>query len=216
MTGVRRIVIWRHGRTSWNNEQRFQGQTDIPLDDVGRSQAVHAARALSRLEPTRIVSSDLQRAAQTAAALAELTGLAVTVDAGLRETYAGTWEGLTRAELEDRFAHELAEWGARADVRPGGGETRVEVADRMVAAIERATTGLEAGATLVVVTHGGAARAAIGRLIGLPPEHWAALGVLTNTAWSVLQANTSGHGPTWRLQEYNAVSLPVEAHADDR
>ena len=86
----------------------------------------------------------------------------------------------------------------------------------MVTSVELSLGGMAPGETLVVATHGGAARAAIGALLGLPIEHWAALGVLANCAWSVLEENTSGHGPTWRLQEYNAGSLPVTALADDR
>lgn len=212
----RSIVIWRHGRTQWNATQRFQGQTDIPLDAVGREQARRAAVALARLEPHAIIASDLSRAHDTALALASVVGLDVTVEPGLRETFAGEWEGLTRVELEQAYGDELAHWSAGADVRPGGGETRVEVAARMVAVIDRAVVSLPAEATLVVATHGGAARAAIGALVGLPAEHWAALGVLTNCAWSVLAENTSGYGPAWRLQEYNAGSLPVPALADDR
>jgi glucosyl-3-phosphoglycerate phosphatase len=213
---ARRIVVWRHGRTPWNAERRFQGQTDVPLDDVGRSQAAHAAKALAKLHPDRIVSSDLARARSTAQALAALVDLPVHEDAGLRETFAGAWQGLTVTELEERFGDELLQWSAGADVRPGGGETRREVAVRAVAAVERALDHVDAGQTLVVATHGGAARAAIGALLGLPSEHWAALGVLTNCAWSVLQENASGHGPLWRLQEYNAGSLPRTALADDR
>lgn len=213
---ARRIVVWRHGRTPWNAEQRFQGQTDVPLDSVGLAQAARAAKALARLHPHRIVSSDLSRARSTADALAALTGLPVHEDPRFRETFAGEWQGLTRTELEERFGDELLLWSAGAGVRPGGGETRREVADRMVEAIGVALSEVGAGQTLVVATHGGAARAAIGALLGLPPEHWAALGVLTNCAWSVLQENTSGHGPEWRLQEYNAGSLPETALADDR
>jgi probable phosphoglycerate mutase len=210
------VVFWRHGRTSWNAERRFQGQTDIPLDDAGLGQAARAAKALARLTPHRLVSSDLMRARATADALSALTGLEVLTDVGLRETFAGDWEGLTRSELEHRFGDELSQWGAGADVRPGGGETRVEVAVRVVEAVERALTDVAPGQTLVVATHGGAARAGIGALLGLPPEHWAALGVLTNCAWSVLQENVSGVGPPWRLQEYNAGTLPQTALADDR
>ena len=84
---------------------------------------------------------------------------------------------------------------------------------------EVAVDGVDVVATgihLRLATHGGAARAAIGALLGLPIEHWAALGVLANCAWSVLEENTSVHGPAWRLQEYNAGSLPVTALADDR
>ena len=212
----RRIVLWRHGRTAWNAERRFQGQTDIPLDDTGLAQAARAAKVLARLQPQRLHSSDLSRARTTAAALAALTGLPVTEDVGLRETYAGQWQGLTRTELEEQFGDDLREWAAGSDIRPGGGETRSEVAERMVTAIDRALDDVAPGQTLVVATHGGAARAAIGALLGLPIEHWAALGVLANCAWSVLEENTSGHGPAWRLQEYNAGSLPVTALADDR
>ena len=213
---ARRIVIWRHGRTAWNAELRFQGQTDIELDDVGQAQASSAAAALAGLGPSRIIASDLVRARATAQALANLVDLDVHCDAGLRETFAGAWEGLTRGELIAQYGTELAQWSAGADVRPGGGETRVEVAERMVRAIQRGLEQTSPGQTLVVATHGGAARAAIGALIGLPPEHWAALGVLSNCAWSVLDENTTGFGPNWRLQEYNAGSLPVAALADDR
>ncbi len=213
---ARSIVLWRHGRTPWNAEQRFQGQTDIALDETGLAQAARAAKSLARLGPSMILASDLMRARVTAEALAALTGLQVRTDVRLRETYAGEWEGLTRTEIEERFGDQMQHWSSGSDVRPGGGETRVEVAERMVAAVDGALAGLGAGQTLVVATHGGAARAAIGALLGLPSEHWGALGVLTNCAWSVLQENTGGLGPPWRLQEYNAGSLPVPALADDR
>lgn len=213
---VRRVVLWRHGRTQWNAQQRFQGQTDIALDDVGLEQAVRAAEQLALLNPDAIISSDLVRARVTAQQLAQRTGLLVHEDPDLRETFAGEWEGLDRPALLDRFADELARWSAMPDVRPGGGETRIEVADRMVRAINAGLVDLAPGGTLVVVTHGGAARAAIGALLELPPDHWACLGVLTNCAWSVLTENGTEYGPAWRLQEYNAGSLPVPALADDR
>ena len=214
VAGMRRIVFWRHGRTAWNATQRFQGQTDVPLDSVGVQQAKRAAQFLAQLPPERIVASDLIRARVTADQLSEITGLPVSCDEGLRETFAGEWQGLTRQELQERFGEELQSWASGSDVRPGGGETRVEVAERMVAAVDRAL--LDVSDTLVVVTHGGSARAGIASLIGLPSEHWAALGVLTNCAWSVLTENTGTHGPPWRLQEYNAGSLPEPALADDR
>lgn len=217
----RRLVFWRHGRTEWNAGRRFQGQTDVPLDATGRRQAAHAASVLSRLDPDRIISSDLSRASETAQALADLAGLPVTTDERLRETFAGEWQGLTRDELESRFGEDLARWSSGSEIRPGGGETRVEVATRMVAAVDSVLEELRSGQTLVIATHGGSARAAIGALLGLPPEYWAVLGVLTNCAWSVLVENPpapSGEhlGPAWRLQEYNAGSLPAVALADDR
>ena len=196
---------------------RFQGQTDIPLDDVGLAQAERAAAMLASLAPSVIVSSDLMRAHQTASALSRLTGVTVATDPRLRETFAGNWEGLTREVLESQYGPELAAWSALSDIRPGtDGETRIEVADRMEAAVIDALTALEPGQTMVVATHGGAARTAIGRLLALPHESWGALGVLTNCSWSVLVENVSGQGSPWRLQEYNAGTLPEPALSDDR
>lgn len=196
---------------------RFQGQTDIPLDEVGLAQAERAAAMLASLQPSVVISSDLRRAHQTAFALARHVGVDVSTDERLRETFAGDWEGLTRDVLESQYGPELAAWSAFSDVRPGGhGETRIEVADRMEAAVNDALTRLEAGQTMVVATHGGAARTVIGRLLALPHETWGALGVLTNCSWSVLVENNSGQGSQWRLQEYNAGTLPEPALGDDR
>jgi len=219
---VTRLILWRHGRTEWNSQRRFQGQTDVPLDEVGLAQARAAAGQLRLLSPAKIVSSDLQRAFVTASALGDATGVPVAVDARLRETYAGEWQGLSRDELQRDHAVDLAAWAAGSDLRPGGGERRTEVAARMVAAIDDARAGLSNDDTLVVVTHGGAARAAVGQLLGLAPADWAILGVLTNCAWTVLQRrfdpeSAGGQGSQrWRLEEYNARSLPETAFADDR
>jgi probable phosphoglycerate mutase len=212
----RTVVFWRHGRTEWNEQHRFQGQTDIPLDEVGLEQANEAARLLAGLRPSRIISSDLVRASRTAQALSELVNLRVDTFAGLRETNAGTWEGQTREELIANHGDELAAWAAGSNLRPGGGETRMEVAQRVIDVINQELIGVGDQETLVVVTHGGSARAAIAMMLDLPPEHWAALGVLSNCAWSVLSEKDSPYGPPWRLQEYNAKSLPVPALADDR
>jgi probable phosphoglycerate mutase len=222
---MRRLVLWRHGRTSWNAEHRFQGQSDIPLDEVGIEQARRAAGVLAGLSPDLIISSDLIRASATAAALSELVKVPVHLDPRLRETYAGEWQGLTRDEIKALSGTDLLAWSAGSDLRPGGGERRTEVAARVAAAVEDALVGLHEDGVLVVATHGGAARAAIGQLLELPVEHWATLGVLTNCAWSVLLENEQVSGWStrrWRLQEYNAGSLPEpvpedgEWPADDR
>jgi probable phosphoglycerate mutase len=212
MGANRRIVLWRHGRTSWNAEQRFQGQTDIPLDEVGMEQARMAAQFLQHLKPDRIIASDLQRAAVTAQMLGDLVDLEVITHSDLRETFAGAWEGLVRAELQRDHGEDFARWAWDSHARAGGGETRVQVAERMVRAIERELAHVPDGGTLIVATHGGSARAAIASLLGLPTESWSCLGVLSNCAWSVVREDSTG----WRLQEYNAGSLPQPALADDR
>ena len=212
MKGARRVVFWRHGRTTWNAETRFQGTTDVPLDEVGVLQAERAARDLATLEPDLLVSSDLERARVTAEALASVVGLPVTTDEALRETYAGTWQGLLREEIVAQDGDAFVRWLAGDDVRPGGGESRIEVAQRVADAVLRHASSLPPGGTLVVTTHGGAARAGIGRLLGLPVEHWTVLGGLTNCAWSVLEELPDGR---WRLLEHNARSLPEEVEGDE-
>jgi probable phosphoglycerate mutase len=208
----RRVVLWRHGRTEWNATARFQGQMDVPLDEVGVLQADRAARDLATLSPNVIVSSDLDRARSTAQALADRVGLAVITDQALRETFAGDWQGLTRQEIVDRDGDDFYRWINGEDVKPGGGESRAEVAHRVAAAVRRHVESLPSDGTLVVATHGGAARAGIGELLGLPIEYWASLGGLVNCAWSVLEEQRDGR---WRLVEHNARSLPEEVIGDE-
>ena len=205
-----RVALWRHGQTAWNVQGRFQGQTDVALDQLGEAQARVAAEVLARLAPSALVSSDLQRARRTAQALSELTGLSVRLDPDLRETHGGVFQGLTGDEIRARYP---TEWAALAagdpHVRAEGGESRVEVAARMVRAVLRAADDLPDDGLAVLVTHGGAARMAVARLIGLPLEQLGSLGVISNTAWTLLERRTSGAGgDTWVLVEHNARTLP--------
>ena len=217
----KQVVLWRHGRTRWNLEDRFQGHTDVALDATGQAQAERAAPLLAALNPVAIVTSDLQRARETAEALGRLAGVAVTSDERLRETYGGTWQGLTVEEIRALDSHAYARWRAGEDVPAGGAETRSDVARRVVPAILDALAPVPAGETLVVVTHGGSARAAIGSLLDLPMDRWAAIGGLANCCWSVLEEAVSGDGRSpgprlgWRLVEHNAGSLPTPVMGDE-
>jgi len=199
-------VLWRHGQTIWNAERRFQGQTDIPLDATGESQAASAASRLATLAPDAIFSSDLSRAAGTATPLARLTGLPVTLDKDLRERSGGSWEGLTDREIGERFPRERATWN------PPDGESTAAVADRVGAALHRITDGLADGGLAVVVSHGAALRLGMARLLGLTEESSSILGPLSNCSWSVLGLR-NGH---WRLLEHNAGTLPEPVLGDDR
>lgn len=204
--GRRRLVLWRHGQTIWNFEHRFQGTADIPLDDTGHSQAGRAARLLSGLRPTALLSSPLQRAADTAAKLAEIIGLPIAYDQDLVERAGGLWEGLTGAEIRERYPAEHAVW------QPPGGETSVEVAKRVAAALERAADRLPPDGTLVVASHGAALRLGMAHLLGLPEPLWDGLGGLANCSWSVVAENRTGG---WRLVEHNAGTLPEPILGDD-
>jgi broad specificity phosphatase PhoE len=208
---VRRVVLLRHGRTEWNATGRFQGQLDSPLDLVGRAQAVAAAVAVAPMKPDALVASDLSRARDTAAAVSEECGLEVTIDPRLREIYLGSWEGLTRAEARSQYAEEYTRWQTGEDARRGGGETYAEVGARCVECINESFDRLEPGALLLAVTHGSAARATIGTLIGMDPDTWWRLAPLSNCRWSLL----ADMGRGWRLEEHNAGSPPEEETGDD-
>ncbi|WP_298321772.1 histidine phosphatase family protein [Haloactinopolyspora sp.] len=202
----RRIVLWRHGRTEWNAAGRFQGQTDVALDDVGREQAREAATRLAALSPELLVSSDLQRTRDTTATLADLVGLDVELDPRLRETYAGQWQGCTSAQIAERWPDDYKAWRAGDPLlRVGGGETRQEVAERMFAAVTDAAAKLSENGLAVLTSHGGAARLGIAALIGLPLHRFTNVGGLSNCSWSMLREGDDG----WILVEHNAGTLPT-------
>lgn len=183
---------------------KFQGHTDIPLNEVGKFQVAHAAPLIAAIEPTMIISSDLQRARATAHELVKLTGIEPLVDARLRETNCGNWEGLTGAEIRQVDLANLREWSLGGDNPAGGiGERRSEVGARAVAAITDALTGRD-GERIVVATHGGTARTIIGSYLELPIPYWSRIGGLSNAQWSVLEHSPKG----WLLVEHNAGSIP--------
>ena len=205
--GRRRLVLWRHGQTAWNVEGLFQGRTDIPLDETGVRQARRAAGLLAGLHPTALLASPLRRAADTAQALADITGLPVRYDDDLVERSGGAWEGLSAREIRERYPAERAVW------EPPGGETSAQVAKRVGAALERALDDLPPTGQLVVASHGAALRLGMSHLLGLPEEVWERLGGLSNCCWSVVTEMRDGG---WRLVEHNAGTLPEPVLSDDR
>jgi glucosyl-3-phosphoglycerate phosphatase len=210
---ARRILLLRHGQTSWNAQDRFQGHADIELDDVGRAQAARAAQLLKRLRPDRVVSSDLIRAHQTALALASLMGLQVTCDPRLRETSYSAWEGLTATEVDEQYPGVRDAWRAGGSARPGGdGELRTEVGARVAQALREHVATLPAGGLLVVASHGGAVSSGIQTMLGVPHEYWPVVSGLGNCHWSVLEERRDGG---WLLEEHNAGSLPERIVGDE-
>jgi glucosyl-3-phosphoglycerate phosphatase len=198
-------VLWRHGQTTFNAERRFQGQLDVPLNEVGIEQAAVAARYIAALRPSAIFSSDLSRAAQTAATRARLTGLSVKHDPDLRERRGGDWEGLSDTQLRQDYGQAYAHWtSAPADWAPPGGESGTMVADRAWAGLLRAADSVPGGSTVVVVSHGGAIGLGTARLLGIAPG-LRLLGTLGNCRWSVLGRRDG----LWRLLEHNVGTLPV-------
>ena len=188
-----RVIVLRHGRTAWNAQRRFQGQADPPLDDLGRAQAFEAACLLAALAPDVIVSSDARRATETAAPLADITGVELLPDARLRERSLGHWEGLTREEVRERYPEEWTDWLSGREVSRRGGETREEVALRARTAFD----ALPDVDVAVLVTHSATAMALCASVLGLPlgPR---VLAPLANCHWSELR-----HDSSWQLRAHN-------------
>jgi probable phosphoglycerate mutase len=176
---VTRLIVWRHGNTDWNADGRVQGQSDSPLNALGREQAAEAARLLLAMRPDAIVASDLVRASDTAAALAAISGLTVSYDKRLRERYFGAWQGLLMSEVRQRFPAEHARWTAGEEV--GGDVESLDELGARVSAALLAAAGL--GNTVVVATHGAAARQGIGHLLGWPLPVLRTLRPLNNCHW---------------------------------
>jgi broad specificity phosphatase PhoE len=198
-----RLLVWRHGNTDYNAGGRVQGQTDAPLNARGRDQAAAAATLLAAYQPDALVSSDLSRAYDTACSLASLTGLSVSVDTRLRERHFGEWQGMLLSDIKTGHPTEYARWRA-GDPSPGCGiESLDDLSKRVLEALQDAAA-LAPGGTVVVTTHGGAARQGCGALLGWPNEATRTLGSLSNCHWTELRDRTPRVGGTgWQLMAHN-------------
>lgn len=148
--------LWlvRHGQTDWNSEKRYQGQTDIPLNDTGLAQAFELGKQLAGIRFNAVYSSDLQRARQTAIILAGHLGSPHYEDARLREAHFGNWEGECYPEIRERYP----EIWVRRKLDPNepvapGGETLPQVVERMSRVADDIVTSFPGGRVLVVA-HG--------------------------------------------------------------
>lgn len=208
-----RLIIWRHGQTSWNLRNRIQGQQDTSLDDTGRAQAAAAAALLAAEQVDLLISSDLRRARETAETLAAVTGLPVEFDSRLRERMYGEWEGLTHQQIGERWPEEFQHWKDGIPVPECGLENSEDVAKRASAAMLDLVDRLGDGVA-VVVTHGGAARQGIGAVLGWPLPVVRAIGPLANCHWSELRGGTVRG---WRLHSHNVgpVGVPASGTPDD-
>lgn len=201
-----RLVIWRHGQTDWNVDQRWQGQVDVPLNDLGREQARAAAPTLALYGLTHLFSSDMVRAAETADILAQAVGLPVTHDARLREINVGDWAGRTKFQIGAEFTRVLIKEEAGEDVVRGRtGESVRQVAARTSEALTEIAESVPEGSVVGVVMHGLAARVGAFELMGLAPDQAKAFRGLENCAWLVLDRGVRHDGvEVWRLAAYNS------------
>jgi probable phosphoglycerate mutase len=165
---VTRVILLRHGETTWNIEGRYQGQLDSPLTPVGIAQAQALARRFAGAKFTALYSSDLGRALETATCIAKTSGHEVRADARLRERHLGIFQNLLKADLKQKFSEQyrLFKSGGPDYVIPQG-ESGRQAAERSNACLEELARR-HAGETIVVVAHGGTISALLRHTLGIP------------------------------------------------
>ncbi len=167
------FVLLRHGETALTPQKRFSGSggTDPELSPAGRRQAEAAAAALAaRGTVQAVVSSPLRRCRETAAAVAARLGLEVRVEEGLRETAFGAWEGLTFAEVKERWPDDLDAWLGSSKAAPTGGGESFATVSRRVALTRDKLIARYAGRTVLLVTHVTPVKTLVRLALGAPPE----------------------------------------------
>jgi len=184
------LHLARHGETDDNANKVFQGQRGAGLNARGRAQAERLAERVAPSIDT-IVSSDLQRARETAAIVAAAVKTDVVLDAGLREVDVGAWTGLSYEEVAAKFPEEWAAWRAGVDIARGGGETYQGLATRVRATLDRIAND-HRGRRVLVVSHGAALRSATCAILGLSPRWSAPLAGLQNTSLTTIVYGDDG------------------------
>ncbi len=179
----------------------WQGQLDTTLSTLGHAQARAAATALVAHRPTRVVASDLQRAARTGQDVADACGIPISFDQRFREIHVGEWSGLTTEEVKERYPEDQDRLISGVDFARGGhGESVADVADRVREALDDLLAAAAPHDCLVVATHGVTGRAVVAELTGLDQQlAWTLLGGLGNCHWAEL---TEG-SPGWRVRAWN-------------
>lgn len=169
-----KVILVRHGETDWNQERRFQGQSDPELNENGEIQAQEAAALLSGENIDLVFSSDMIRARATAAVIAGLHHAPVIIDSSLREMNFGDWEGRTFADVKNRYPELLNKWLENSfETRIPGGETAEEVNSRVIKAWANISAAASERDTVAVVAHGGSLRLLLCHLTGIDSSrHW--------------------------------------------
>jgi len=173
------LYLIRHGQTDWNIEQRWQGQSDIPLNAAGRQQAERLAAELVKLKFSAIYSSDLSRAYETALALSRINRLPIQRDPRLREIHQGEWQGLREIDIQARYGNSFQERKQNPlNVAPPGGETIMQVRDRVISAVNDICS-VHPKERVALVSHGFA--------LALIQVHFTQMPI--EAAWHIIPAN---------------------------
>jgi probable phosphoglycerate mutase len=184
-----RIIAVRHGETAWNVAARIQGQMDVGLNDTGRWQAKRVGEALASEQISAVYSSDLGRAQQTAQSIADVTGVPVVPDEGLRERGFGMFEGKTITEIHENWPDQAQNWRKRIPewAPPEGGESLLQLRERVTRTLH-ALASRHPGEQIVVVAHGGVLdalyRVATGQEVNSPRTWELPNGAINRLLWT--------------------------------
>ena len=206
---ARRLILLRHGQTTYNATSRMQGQLDTELSEEGRQQARNIAPVLTEMGVAKIVASDLSRAAVTAQIVAEHLELPVTHDARLRETHLGQWQGKTHAEVDGADGSVRAHWRNTPTWAPPEGESRIDVAQRARPVVDELMEHFDGwdDAAVLLVAHGGTIAALTSSLLDLEISQYPMMKSLRNANFAQLQAlpryGEPDTGVQWYLEAWN-------------
>jgi broad specificity phosphatase PhoE len=207
-----RLLLVRHGESEWNALGRLQGQADPPLSRLGRHQAAHAAARLVDEGVEAVVSSDLERAYDTAFAFASSVRLEILRREDLREVDLGSWTGISREEVERENPEVWRRWRIEGKEGWEGGETYAEAMVRVGGAISSLAEDFR-DQTVVAVTHGGCIRLATCHLLGMPAAELGRIMSIGNASITEFLVEPDGTGRIVRLND--TAHLVEETTADD-
>ena len=201
---TRRLIMLRHGQTTYNAGRRMQGQLDTELSETGVAQARAAAQWAKDYGIIRIISSDLGRASRTAEIIAAELRLDVELDPRLRETHLGTWQGMTHQEVDAEFPGARAAWRHSPAWAPPGGESRLDVARRARPVVDKLMRDFDDwdDNAVLFVAHGGTISALTSNLLELDEAQYPLLKGLHNTNTSQLLARPAFEGAPGKTQWY--------------
>jgi len=204
-----RLIVVRHGETAWNVDTRIQGHLDIPLNATGLWQARQLGDALAGEAISAIYTSDLLRARRTAQAVADATGAALVDEPGLRERAFGSFQGRTFAEVEAEQPEQARRWRQRdPHFAPEGGETLVQLRERIAATTHR-LAAQHTGGLVVLVAHGGVLdvlyRLATGQELQAPRTWQLANAAINRLLWTPEGLSLVGWADTGHLQDEGAL-----------
>ena len=199
-----RVLLLRHGQSTWNAEGRWQGWADPPLTELGEKQATQAVTALSEFSFSVIVTSDLRRAQRTSDILAEALRIAtIRTDPGLRERSMGDWTGLTTSEIEKRWPDATKGRNIGVEALPPGGEAPGHFPERVKAALLRLATDFP-GQRVLGVAHGAVIQM-LDEQLGLEP-----LALIDALGGRWYEVEPTGIVPMEPFSPHSAVPAPTE------